>query len=42
MFGYFQVFSKDKRKYDLNRFLVAISICFMYLYNFIGPSYVFL
>ena len=28
MFGYFQVFQKYIRKYDLNQFLVAISIRF--------------
>ena len=29
------MFSKDEKKYDLNQFLVATSICFMHLYIFI-------
>ena len=31
IFGYFQVFSKDKKKYNLNQFLVAVSICLIRL-----------
>ena len=36
MFGYFQVFSKDNKKYDLNQFLVAVSNRFMRLHIFIS------
>ena len=42
MFGYFQVLSKDKKKYGLNQFFVPVSIRVMYLHIFIIPSYLFL
>ena len=42
MFEYFRVFSKDKKKYDLNQFLVVVSNRFTHFYIFIMPSYVFL
>ena len=42
MFEYFRVFSKDKKKYDLNQFLVVVPNRFTHYYIFIMPSYVFL
>lgn len=32
MFGYFEIFWKDKKKYYLNQLLIVVSIRFMHLY----------
>ena len=37
VWGYFQVLSKDKTKYDLNQYLVAVSICFLFYVYLFGP-----